>query len=529
MEAIDRRTLLRWAGVSALTLAGCGNASHHGSAPTTTTSSSAAAVPSTTTVATTTTVPGPVPWPQLARTLQGRLVRPADAAYAVAHQLYDPRYDAVHPAAIAYCASPTDVQRAIAFAREHNVPLTARSGGHSYGGYSTTTGLVIDVTTMSNVAVKGATATVGSGTRLIDLYTALNNQGVSIPAGSCPTVGIAGLAFGGGIGVVARQHGLSCDAINSVQVVTADSRIVNIDASHNSDLFWAMRGAGGGNFGIATSIGFDTFPVGDVALFTMHWPWAAAAAVVNGWMHGIENAPDALSTNCILESPHPAGPPLLQVAGIWLGSVAQLNPILDALVFSVGSQASTRFVETKPLAHINYVEAGCAQLSQSQCHLIGQTSQGQLARFPTYAHSNYVAAPLSGAGIAAVVAGIHERVQAQQPGAIAFDAYGGAINRVATDATAFVHRNALCCAQYSVTYEPNDAASTVAGHKAWLAAYKSSLAPYVTGESYQNYIDSTLTNPGAAYYGMNLPRLRNVKKKWDTDNVFHFAQSIRPA
>ncbi len=522
MTEIDRRTVLRWGGIGALTLAGCGHTKPRG-APGTTTTSAATAPP------TNSTVPGPVPWAQLAQQMTGRLVRPDDPGYAFARQLYDPRYDAIHPAAIAYCASPTDVQRAIAFAREHGVPLAARSGGHSYGGYSTSTGLVVDVTPMSNVAAHGATATVGAGTRLIDLYTALNNQGVSIPAGSCPTVGIAGLAFGGGIGVVARQHGLTCDAVESVQVVTADSRIVAADASNDTDLFWAMRGAGGGNFGIATSIDLNTFPVSDVALFTLRWPWPAAAAVVSAWMPWIQSAPDAISTNCILESPHPAGPPLLQVAGVLLGPESQLNPMLDTLVRSVGTAPASRFVETKPLAHVNYVEAGCATLSQSQCHLIGQTSQGQLQRFPTFAHSSYVAAPLDSAGVAAVVAGVNERVQAQQPGAIAFDAYGGAINRVAPDATAFVHRNALCCAQYSVTYAPTDSAALVGAHKAWLTSYQASLAPHVTTSAYQNYIDPTLNDSGDAYYGANLPRLRTVKKAWDPDNVFNFAQSIPPA
>ncbi len=522
MTDIDRRTVLRWAGAGALFLAGCGRPKPRVS-PGTTTTSAGAGPP------TSSTIPGPVPWSRLAQQLTGRLVLPNDAGYAFARQLYDPRFDAIHPAAIAYCASTTDVQRAIAFAREHDVMLAARSGGHSYGGYSTTTGLVIDVTTMNGVGVKNSGATVGAGIRLIDLYTALNNQGVSIPAGSCPTVGIAGLAFGGGIGVVARQHGLTCDAVNAVQVVTADSRIVTADASNNDDLFWAMRGAGGGNFGIATSIGLNTFPVSDVALFTLHWGWPAAAAVLNAWMPWIQNAPDALATNCILESPHPAGPPLLQVAGVLSGSEAQLNPMLDALVRAVGTAPTTRFVETKPLAHINYVEAGCASLSQAQCHLIGQTSQGQLQRFPTYAHSSYINAPLDDSGVNAVVAGINERVQAQQPGAIAFDAYGGAINRVAPGATAFVHRNALCCAQYSVTYEPTDSAPTVAAHQAWLTSYQKSLAPHVSQFSYQNYIDPTLANSGAAYYGENLPRLRNVKKTWDPDNVFHFAQSITPA
>jgi FAD/FMN-containing dehydrogenase len=418
------------------------------------------------------------------------------------------------------------VQRCLDFARAGDVPFTARSGGHSYGGYSTTKGLVIDVTAMNGVSASGGRARVGAGTRLIDVYSGLNRQGVSIPAGSCPTVGIAGLALGGGIGVVARRYGLTCDAMSSVQVVTADSRVVTADTEHDDDLFWACRGGGGGNFGIATEFGFETFPTRAVTLFTLHWPWAAAADVLAAWMSWIGDTPDELWSNCIIESRTNPPTPVLEVAGIWVGPASEVSPQLDRLVARVGTRPSSRFLETTPLAHAMYVEAGCSKLSESECHLPGQTAPGRLGRKPTIAASNFVDGPLSDAGVDAVVAGIAERIEARRPGAIAFDSYGGAVNRVPAAATAFVHRNSLGAAQYSVTYELADSAADQAGHRAWLDRYGRALAPFVSAAAYQNYIDPTLSDPLPAYYGTNLPRLRTVKKHWDPDNTFHFAQSI---
>ncbi len=511
---VDRRTVLRWLAIGTAALAGCStDRGKHASSGSTVSPGS-----------TSTTVAGPVPWSQLANSMAGHLVLPAASTYLTDLRLYDPRFDGVRPGAIAYCANPSDVQRCIAFARQHDLPFTARSGGHSYAGYSTSTGLVIDISTMNTVNLSGATATVGAGAQLIDLYTSLNSQGVSIPGGSCPTVGIAGLTLGGGIGVVARQYGLTCDAMSGVQIVTADSRVVNADAAADSDLFWACRGGGGGNFGVATAFDFTTFPTGNVALFTLKWPWSAAADVLPAWMAWIDNAPDALWSNCILATGTPN--PILQVGGIWVGAQSGVAPLITQLVASTGATPSTRFLETIPLEHAMYVEAGCAQLSQAQCHSAGQNSQAQLGRSPTIAGSSFVDKTPSDAGIQTIVAGITQRIQSGQPGAIAFDAYGGAINRVAPDATAFVHRDSLCCAQYSVSYNSTDSPATVSAHQAWLAQYGHALQPYVSNSAYQNYIDPTLANSLDAYYGSNLKRLKDVKKKWDPDDEFRFAQSI---
>ncbi|TMC21059.1 MAG: FAD-dependent oxidoreductase, partial [Chloroflexi bacterium] len=190
-------------------------------------------------------------WATLASQLNGSLIRPGHAQYATAHQLFDPRYDSIQPAAIAYCASAKDVQNCLAFVRNFALPVAPRAGGHSYAGYSTTTGLLIDVTRMNEITtdVTSGTALIGAGARLIDVYARLAQDNLVLPAGSCPTVGITGLTLGGGIGVLGRKFGLTCDNMLSAQVVTADGRLLICNTQHYADLFWTLRGGGGGNFG----------------------------------------------------------------------------------------------------------------------------------------------------------------------------------------------------------------------------------------------------------------------------------------
>ncbi|MGD1051277.1 MAG: FAD-dependent oxidoreductase, partial [Solirubrobacteraceae bacterium] len=183
--------------------------------------------------------PSAAQWAALRRSLSGELVLPAQPAYGPARLVYDLRYEGATPAAIAYAASPADVQRLVDFARQHALAPIPRCGGHSYAGYSTGSGLVIDVGSMNTVAVSGLRASVGAGTRLVDLYAALASAGVLVPGGSCPTVGVAGLALGGGVGVLGRRYGLTADVLESLQVVTADARLLHVDQGSEPDLYWA--------------------------------------------------------------------------------------------------------------------------------------------------------------------------------------------------------------------------------------------------------------------------------------------------
>jgi hypothetical protein len=464
--------------------------------------------------------------------LSGRLVLPGDPSYPTAKLVYDLRFAGVAPAGIAYCASPTDVQRCIAFARRYELPIAARSGGHSYGGYSTGSGLVIDVTAMAAVSVEttgssGPTATVGSGTLLIDLYNQLSGAGMLLPGGSCPTVGIAGLTLGGGIGVVGRKYGLTCDNLQSVMIVTPDDALIQADPGNHADLLWASQGGGGGNFGIVTSFTFGVRPVPQLSLFTLEWPWAAAADVLGAWQAWAPGAPDELWSNCQLLTAGSAGQKA-RCTGVFVGSPSGLTSLLQPFVQAVSSTPTYRFVGPESYLSAMLIEAGCDGLTIPECHLPEQNPMGTLARSTFVAKSAYVATAIPGAGLQAAVQLVTD-LQESQPGAnggLVFDAYGGIINRVAPGATAFVHRSALCAIESSVSWAPNPSAAAVAAGQAWLVHAASLLGPYTDGSAYQNYIDPTLSDWQQAYYGANLGRLVRVKQTYDPDNVFHSAQSI---
>jgi FAD/FMN-containing dehydrogenase len=474
--------------------------------------------------------PGAADWTALGRDLSGRLVRPGEAAYAVSKQLFDPRFDYLRPAGIAYCRNPHDVATCLAFARRYGVPVAARCGGHSYAGWSSTSGLVIDVTPMAGVDVSGGTATAGAGTRLIDFYSGLAARGRAVPGGSCPTVGIAGLALGGGVGVVSRAYGLTSDNVKSLQIVTADGQIRTCSRDQDSDLFWACRGGGGGNFGVVTSFSFGTHPAGEIALFFLSWPWSQAERVVTAWQSWAPHAPDALWSNLHLAAAPGGQGPAIEVGGTYLGNVAAASAQLDKLYAAAGSDPSTPFVEATSWLHAMLVEAGCASLTVDQCHLPGQDRAGRLSRACQYAKSDYFTRPLSSHGIGTLLTGVEgfQRV-AGAPGAsggIAFDALGGAVNRVAPGATAFVHRDALFQAQYTTTWPAGSAAPAVARHHAWQQSFWRSMRPYASGQAYQNYVDPALASWRQAYYGANYRRLAEVKARYDPGRLFTFPQAV---
>ena len=540
MDRYDRRHFLRGggllaAGAASAALAGCSGSTRGsgatGRSPGTAGSSSGSSSgPSSTT---TTQALDAAAWSTLASSLSGRLVLPSSPSYATARLLYDPRFDTITPAAVAYSASPADVQRCVSFARDHGITPVPRCGGHSYGGYSSGPGLVVDVTPMHTVTVARAAgadvvqAVVGAGTLLVDLYSQLSQAGVLVPGGSCPTVGISGLALGGGVGVVGRKYGLTCDVMEAVQIVTADGRILDCDLSDSADLYWACRGGGGGNFGIVTSFTFRASPIPELALFTVDWPSGAAADVLGAWFAWQHAAPDELWSNCQILS---TGTALeVRVAGMLVGSATSLGSMVDSLVAAVGSAPSYRFVGPEQYLHAMLVEAGCESLDVAQCHLTTQTPSGTLDRAASVASSAYVSAVPGATGVDAFVQSVTDLVSTLPGlgGGLVFDSYGGAINAVKPTDTAFVHRNAVCGIEASVATGANEA--TVLRGRSWLSHFAEVCAPYVDGSAYQNYIDPVLHDWADAYYGANLPRLISVKATYDPDDVFHFAQSIPTA
>jgi FAD/FMN-containing dehydrogenase len=474
-------------------------------------------------------------WTALAKDLAGPLVRPGDSSYPTAKLLFDPRFDGLKPAGIAYVNDAADVSTCLAFARKYDVPFAARSGGHSYAGWSGSNGLIIDVSDLAAVTVRGTTATVGAGTQVIDFYHALAAQGRAVPGSVCPTVGIAGLTLGGGVGVFARAYGLTCDNLESVQIVTANGALLTAaaDPAQHSDLFWACQGGGGGNFGLATSFTFRTRPAPEPVLISAYWPWSQAAQVVGAWQSWATNAPDELFSKLILLATVGGQVPTVQVTGTYLGSAGDALNLLNQLYDAAGSRPSSfSLSDPQPFLSAMLTEAGCSTIGYQACHLPWDASGGTLQRQAQFSKSDFFTAPLSAAGIGALLAGV-----AALPGtagaidgvgAVQFDSLGGAVNRVRPGATAFVHRNSLFMAQYTTDWYAGATAAGISNQHAWLRAFWSSMRSYANGQAYQNYVDPDLANWRQAYYGGNYPRLAAIKQKYDPAGLFTFPQAITP-
>ncbi len=479
--------------------------------------------------------PGVADWAALRRALSThKLIRPGGKMYPAAKELFDPRFDAKRPAGIAYCATARDVSACVNFVRKFGLPVAARSGGHSYGGWSSVNGgLIVDVTAINYFNVGAGSVTVGTGIHLIDFYNRLAARGLAVPGGSCATVGIAGLTLGGGVGVLSRAFGLSSDNLESLRIVTADGVIRTASGASNPNLYWASRGGGGGNFGIAVSFTFRTRRLGSVVLFFLQWPWSAAARVMTGWQNWAPYQPDALWSNLHMSAAAGGGTPVVQVGGTYLGSVAGCKALLGKLYSRVGSAPlNPGNVFLTSYLNAMMIEAGCGSFSFSQCHLPSQTKDGKLPRVPSYAKSDFFTKKIPPAGISKMVAGIERmrgvRGAAGGVGAIAFDAFGGALNRVPAAETAFVHRNSLFLAQYSTSWNEGAGGAGSGRQHDWLTSFYGSLHPYASGQAYVNYQDPDLANWQTAYYGANYTRLTTVKTAYDPHQLFKFAQSIPP-
>lgn len=448
---------------------------------------------------------------ELDRLVQGDVLGRADDGYDAARQVYSSRVG-TQPFAIVYAESARDVQRTILWARRHNLRIAPRSGGHSYAGYSLSPGVVVDVSRLNRIAVGAGQATVGAGAKLYDVYATLADHGVTVPAGSCPTVGIAGLTLGGGFGYSGRKFGLTCDSLREVRIVTADGNALVANAKQHSDLFWACRGGGGGNFGIVTSFIFRTHPVGDVATYTCSWPWGRAKQVIEGWQGWAPHAPAELM--CLLDLTSGSGSPNLTSGGQFFGSETQLRALLSQL-FAATGQPSGLTVRTRSFLDAQRLWANCRDAATCKAPVH--------AAFK--AKSDYANRKLSGPAIDVLVRAMESHQTDSRLGgaAILLDAYGGAVNRVPKSATAFVHRDALLSLQYIASW----GSSTVEeANLAWIRKLYADMRPYVSGFAYQNYIDPELATWRHAYYGTNLPRLTRVKRKYDPKNVFRFAQSV---
>ena len=478
----------------------------------------------------TTPTPSPSPSPtkptyaQLAKQLSGTLSQPGQSSYQPKALLYNPRFfSQKEPQAIAHVKSSADVAACVRFAADGGAPLRIRNGGHSYGGWSSGPGLVVDLAELNSVTVNTAakTATIGAGALLADVYSELGAKGVSIGGGSCPTVGVTGLTLGGGVGVLARTYGLTCDQLAAVQVVTADGKVRTVDTQTDGDLFWALRG-GGGSFGAVTELTFKVRPAPQVQTFFLAWSWSAAKDVLAAWQRWIAGAPRELWSTCKLLSDPGKGSRVL-VAGTWVGSGSPASS-LDSLLRSLprptenvkggGSYAATMLAE-----------AGCSGKTAAACINQALTPADRL---PFAATSSILQKELPSAGVNAIVAAVGRGtgVKGMVEGGVSFDAFGGAIAEVAANATAFPWRTALADVQYTATWPYAKASENPAPFDDFVQAERKALQPYLGNSAYVNYADRTLTDYAAAYWGPNLAQLSKIKKSYDPHNIFSFPQSV---
>jgi FAD/FMN-containing dehydrogenase len=404
------------------------------------------------------------------------------------------RFRHVQPQVVAPCETPEDVADAIGRARREGLRVAVRSGGHCFAGRSSTDGLLIDVSPMRSVTVGDRTATVGAGTVLGDLYDALDAHGRTIAGGCGPTVGIAGLALGGGLGILGRRHGLTSDQLVAAQVVLADGSVVECDEHRESDLFWALRGSGGGQFGVVCRLELRTLAAPRVTTLDLVWPLSHAAAAIAAWQDWAPDAPDEVAASLVI-----AGEVHL------FGAMAPGRE-LDAFVARVGADPSSASLHELP-----YREAK-RHLAE---HGPAEGPEGRL-----YSRSEFFRRPLPPDAIAALV----EHFSAPGPFRVLdLSPWGGAYGRVSPEATAFPHRRERFLIKHDVVIESDDEAAAA---REWLARSWEIGHPYGSGGVYANFPDPELEDPLRAYHGPNLERLRRVKARYDPDRVFSFEQSL---
>ena len=404
------------------------------------------------------------------------------------------RFRHVQPQEVAACETPEDVAAALERARRPGLAVAVRSGGHCFAGRSSTDGLLVDVSPMGSVEVGEETATVGAGAVLGDVYDALDAHGRTIAAGCGPAVGLAGLLLGGGLGILGRRHGLTCDQLVAAQVVLADRIVVECDERRESDLFWALRGAGGGQFGVVCRFELRTLPAPRVTTLDLVWPLDRAAAAIAAWQEWAPDAPGDVAASLVLADE------------VHLFGAMAPGRDLDAFVARVGADPSAVALHELP-----YREAK----RHLAAHGPAEGPEGRL-----YSKSEFFRRPLPAEAVAALV----DHLAAHGPFRVLdFSPWGGAYGRVASEATAFAHRDPRFVLKHDVVAASPDEVGTA---RQWVARSWEIAHPWGTGGVYPNFPDPDLDEWARAYHGANLERLREVKARYDPDGVFSFEQSL---
>jgi hypothetical protein len=448
-------------------------------------------------------------WRDLTAALEGEVVLPGSPRYDEVRMPQIPRFHDVRPQAVVLCRTPEDVVEAIAFARRSGIEVAVRSGGHDFAGRSSGPGMVLDLTPMHSLEVSEGLATVGPGLRLGDLYAALAQHEVTIPGGCGATVGIGGQALGGGLGLLGRCRGLTSDQVVAATVVLADGRLVECDEERHEDLFWALRGAGARGLGVVTRLTLRTVPEPAATSFHLEWPYERASALISAWQEWSPTGPDGLAASLLLTVGGEAGAdPVVHLFGSMIGSEIETAALLDQFVSFAGA-----YPASSERAHMRY-----GSLKNYLAERGPGDQEDEDGR--PYMKSEFFREPLPAAAVEALV---ELFVRGRRPGEarkLDFMPWGGAYNRVPTDATAFPHREELFLLEHSVVVPAGfDAAATEVA-RAWLSDSWELAHPSGSGGVYANFPDTDLPDEHRAYWGGNLERVRRVKEKYDPDGVF---------
>jgi FAD/FMN-containing dehydrogenase len=438
--------------------------------------------------------------------LRGALLRPGNAAYDDARKVWNGMIDR-RPALIARCAGVADVIAAVKFARIHEALVSVRGGGHNTPGIAVCEGgLMIDLAGMRSVRVDPArqTARAEGGTTWSDFDCETQVFGLATTGGAISHTGIGGLTLGGGLGWLAGKHGLACDNLLSVDLVTADGMMLTASAADNAELFWGLRG-GGGNFGIVTSFEYRLHPVGPLLAGPVFYPFSKAKEALALYRDFATSIPDEVNTVAALMN-SPEGDPLAAIVVCYNGSIEAGEKVLRPLrTFGpplVDEVTPTPYCKVQTLF------------------------DGAFVRSRRYYFKSNFTRNISDEAIATLV----ERfANAPSPlSLVYFQQLGNAANRVGATETAFSHRDALCewgCD--AVWLDPTEDAANIR----WAREVAEAMLPFTTGSDYVNHIGLEAeegTDRIKAAFGANYDRLVALKNSYDPTNLFRHNQNIRP-
>ena len=442
---------------------------------------------------------------ELGESLRGNLIRPGGPGYDSARRVWNAQMNR-RPALIVQPRGATDVRNAVQFARESNLLLAVKCGGHSPSGKSTCErGLLLDLSLLRGVRVDPAAriARVAGGSLLGDLDQEAMAHGLVTTAGTVSHTGVGGLTLGGGFGRLARRFGLALDNVRGVEIVTASGEILRADAEQNPELYWGVRG-GGGNFGVVTGFDFDLHPmqrqvIGGVLLF----PMRQARQVLSFYADYEGIAPETLYLSGMLAS----NTDFSGVSGVgfivcYSGPMAEADKILRTL-----RSAGTPLVDTlKPMDYVDLQRSGDGDEKRA---IASYTKTGFVKHIPP-------------ALIEAMVGGLEEHPERSTH--VGFQHCGGAIARVAADATAFPHRGIHATSLLTVDW-PGEA--DPAPHIKWLLEYWSRIVPHTEGFYTNDATEETQQQLDENYLG-NLSRLVRLKTRYDPTNLFRLNANVRP-